>query len=266
MGVLHCTTLNTHGAWRMIKLWSCLKQTLTERQTVGGRGNDIWKGSHKCTGKQTDKILEIQLYTHTHMHMYVCSWTHTHTQSLSLSLSYTHTHTHTKPVNLGMHPHCSLYATFPSKDLLFQRWKWRKIKKAWKCGSGGHRRPVVGSRGNAPVRGHGAKPPETQTEVFFPKSKLNDKPHFLALHLVSNSHSKNTLYCALRHSSRGTNKTMPSVGIKGWRPLKLEIFFFFFNLRYENPQFLVLYPVSNSHSHNTLYCALRFSSRGTNQA
>ena len=29
------------------------------------------------------------------------------------------------------------------------------------------------------------------------------------------------------------------------------------NLRYENPHFLALYPVSNSHPQNTVYCALK---------
>ena len=40
----------------------------------------------------------------------------------------------------------------------------------------------------------------------------------------------------------------------------------FLNLRYENPHFLALYPVAKSHSQNALYCSLRLSSRGTNQA
>ena len=40
----------------------------------------------------------------------------------------------------------------------------------------------------------------------------------------------------------------------------------FLNLRYEKPHFLALYPVSNSHSQNTLFYALRLAHRGLNQA
>ena len=41
---------------------------------------------------------------------------------------------------------------------------------------------------------------------------------------------------------------------------------FYLNLRYKKNRFPALYPVSNSHSQNTLYCTLSLSSRGTNQA
>ena len=44
-------------------------------------------------------------------------------------------------------------------------------------------------------------------------------------------------------------------GGQGALPLDAEGFFL--NLRYEKPHFLALYPVSNSHSQNSLYCALR---------
>ena len=54
-------------------------------------------------------------------------------------------------------------------------------------------------------------------------------------------------------------------GCKGAKPPEAESSFFL-NPRYENPLFLTLYPVSNNHSQNTLYCDLRLSSRGTNQA
>ena len=40
----------------------------------------------------------------------------------------------------------------------------------------------------------------------------------------------------------------------------------FLNVRYERPHFLALNSVSNSLSQNTVYCAWRLSSRGTNQA
>ena len=54
------------------------------------------------------------------------------------------------------------------------------------------------------------------------------------------------------------------VGVRGQSPLKLKAFFL--NLRYESPHFLAVYPVSDSHLQNTCCCALRLSSRGTNQA
>ena len=38
-------------------------------------------------------------------------------------------------------------------------------QKAWKWGSGSNRKPLVGSRGNAPGGGQGMKPP--QAEGFF---------------------------------------------------------------------------------------------------
>ena len=43
-----------------------------------------------------------------------------------------------------------------------------------------------------------------------------------------------------------------------WRP--------FLNLRHEKPHFQTLYPLSNKHSQNTLYCAWRLSSRETSLA
>ena len=61
--------------------------------------------------------------------------------------------------------------------------------------------------------------------------------------------------------SRG--KQRPSGG-QGTSPPETEGFFL--NLRYEKPRFPALYPVSNSQSQNTLYCALRLSSRGKKQA
>ena len=77
---------------------------------------------------------------------------------------------------------------------------------------------------------------------------------------------QNTLYSTLWLSSKGTNQAAPSLGVRGQSRLKPKAFFFL-NLRCENPgHFQALTPASNSHSLNTLYFALRLSSRGTNKA
>ena len=55
-------------------------------------------------------------------------------------------------------------------------------------------------------------------------------------------------------------------GGQGANPPEAESFFFFLNLWYVKSHFLALYPVSDSHSQNTLYSASRLSSRETNQA
>ena len=54
------------------------------------------------------------------------------------------------------------------------------------------------------------------------------------------------------------------VGIRGPKPPEAENFIQLKGMK--TPLFLTLYPVSNSHLQNTLYCALWFSSRVTNQA
>ena len=55
-----------------------------------------------------------------------------------------------------------------------------------------------------------------QSQTLYPVSSP------LTLHFVSNSHSQNTIYCALRVSSRGTNNATPLVGVRGQSPLKLK--------------------------------------------
>ena len=70
--------------------------------------------------------------------------------------------------------------------------------------------------------------------------------------IVSHSPSQNTLYCAARLSSRGTNPIMPLKGVRGQRPPppptppKSKLW----------KPFLALNHFWNSHSQNTLYCAL----------
>ena len=84
-------------------------------------------------------------------------------------------------------------------QLLLQRWEWKKVKKPesggeWGGGGGsGCIRPPAGSKGKAPWN----------WRLF--QHLRYENPHFLALYSVSNSSSRNTLYCALRLSSRGTN-------------------------------------------------------------
>ena len=51
----------------------------------------------------------------------------------------------------------------------------------------------------------------------------------------------------------GSRSNAPSGG-QGTKPPEAEGLFL--NLRYEKTHLLAHYPVSNSHSHNTLYCAL----------
>ena len=94
---------------------------------------------------------------------------------------------------------------------------------AWKWECGDRRRPPVESRGNpppSPVKVREQTPPELNG-FLFPNLRY-EKYHFLALYLVSNSHSQNTLYCALRLSSWGTNQAMPQVGVRLYLTVRYE--------------------------------------------
>ena len=105
---------------------------------------------------------------------------------------------------------------------LFSRiWDWREVKKPESEGpeSGVRRRPLVGSRSNGAGGGRGggggggAKPPEAEG-FFFYLNLSYEKPHFLVLYPVTNSHSQNILHCALKLSSRGTNQAQTKVNIQ----------------------------------------------------
>ena len=111
---------------------------------------------------------------------------------------------------------------------------------------------------------------------FFFLNLRYEKPSILALYPVSNTHSLNppalpppppprSLLCfkAVFQRNKPVNTSYWGSGSKtlwSWKP--------FLNHKYENPHFLAYHPISNSHSQNTLYCALslRLSFRVTNQS
>ena len=97
------------------------------------------------------------------------------------------------------------------------------MEESLKVGLWGHRRPPVWCRDNVLCGGQGAKPPKAE-QVFFSLNLRYENPHFLALYLVSNSHSQNTFCCALT-SSRGTNQAMPLSGGQGAKHPEDEGFF-----------------------------------------
>ena len=155
------------------------------------------------------------MHTHTHAHTHMHTYTHMYTHM------YTHTHTYTHTPEMGM----------------------KESQKAQKCGSGGCRRPLIGGRGQSPLK----------LKAFSFLNLRYEKPHFLALYPVSNSYSPNTLYCALRLSSRGNNQATPASKVRGQSPLKLKPFS-------TSKVWKIPFPGTSpgfKQSQNTLYCTLR---------
>ena len=94
-------------------------------------------------------------------------------------------------------------------------------QKAWECGSRGPYATPGGVQGQYPWWESKGKYPWNWRRFL---NLRYEKPHFLVLYLVLNSHSQNTLYFPSRLSSMGTNQATPPVRVSGQSPLKLKAF------------------------------------------